>query len=148
MGCADSKPGGGVLADAPVRNLGTQDPPSSTPLPEQAGDNGPVIATLLQQNQDMMRVFLLSQAATAAQPLAPSTTTAAPVVVAPSDGGGGEVDDGEECSLASRSAAPTVLPSSLTALSFSIEDGLLGSDSGAEEKTVVLALDAVSYAGS
>ena len=148
---------GGGLPVAPVAiaegdsgNLGTRDPPSSTPFPEQAGDNGPNIATLVQQNQEMMRLFLLSQAATPPlapsttavlpPPMAPSTTTSAPVVVAPaavvaphdggeSGGGGGEVDGGE-FSRAATCTTQEVLPRSLTDLGRSVEDGLLGSVSG------------------
>ena len=153
MGCAGSKSGGGVLADAPVRNLGNRDPPSSTPLPEPAEDNSADMKTLMQQNQEMMHLFRLSQqAAVVSPPLAPSTTTAAPVMVAPNDGEGGggkEVDGGEEdSSKLSRSASRTVLPSSLTPLGVSVQDDLQESDSGVEEKVVVSALDAVFFVES
>jgi hypothetical protein len=149
MGCAGSKSEGEVLATAPVAiaggdtgNLGIRDPPSSTPVLEQASDNGPGIATLMQQNQEMMRLFLLSQA-----------NTAAPVADAPYDGGGwgsggGEVDGGKEGAPFARATTRTVLPSSLTVIGFSVEDDLLGSDSCLEEKAVVSALDAVFYAES
>ena len=149
MGCAGSKSEGEAPTVAPVAiaggdngNLGIRDPPSSTPVPEQAGDNGPDITTLMQQNQEMMRLFLLSQA-----------NTAAPVADAPYDGGGrgsggGEVDGGKEGAPFVRATTRTVLPSSLTVIGFSVEDDLLGSDSCLEAKAVVPALDAVFYAES
>ena len=149
MGCAGSKTGGGVLADAPVPNPGNGDPPSSAPLPQPAEDNGADMKTLMQQNQEMMRLFLASQTAVVSPPLAPSTTTAVPVMVAPNEGGGGggsgkEVDGGEEESTKlSRPAARTVLPSPLTLSGFSVHDDLQESDSGLEGKAVVSALDAV-----
>ena len=117
-------PAGGAGGDSGT--LGIREPQSSTPLPEQGGApsngpdmsgtvrvaeranseprgqaSGPDMATLMQQNQEMMRLFLLSQAATEArsqpeaQPLTPSTTAAAPVVIAPYDGGGWGVGAGE-----------------------------------------------------
>ena len=106
--------------------LGNQDLPSSTPEP--AEDNGADMKTLMQQNQEMMRLFLASQAAVVPPPLAPSTTTAVPGMVAPDEGGGGwgtgkEVDGFEdETTKKSRSATLTVLPSPPTLLGFSVHD--------------------------
>jgi hypothetical protein len=140
MGCAGSK-SGVVVAD----RLGIPDPPSRTPLPEQAGapepntpsvvpvlTNGPDIATLTQQNQEMR---LLSQAAVAdatAQQLAPSATTGgvAPYNSSAARAGDGGVDVGRggeegspERSLA-RTATRTVLSRSLSIAPYSVEDGV------------------------
>ena len=124
MGCAGSK-SGVVVAD----RLGIPDPLSRTPLPEQAGApepntpaavpvpaNGPDIATLMQQNQE---IKLLSQAAAAdatAQPNPPHPATTAVPHNSPAaqaggggvDGGGGGDEGSPERSLA-RTATWTVL---------------------------------------